>query len=200
MEVSGRRGLLNLLSSTLRFGSEEDGSLHCHLCDLRSKRVAASGYCQNCRENLCSLCIASHERAAHSRHHIVDRTAPRAEGVASDALPKCTSHQNEDVKLYCRAHGKLGCVICMTLTHKLCEIDYIPEVSGNFVMSEEYLTFESNIENFKERCAQNIEKVDAGISSVRETCSDLIKSIKATKKICLRKSWKKLYLSTVTQI
>ncbi|XP_045184611.2 uncharacterized protein LOC123542712 [Mercenaria mercenaria] len=183
MAVSGRRGLNNLLSTTLRFGSEEDTVLYCHPCELNGQTVDANGYCQNCRENLCNSCINSHQKATTTRNHTVSKNFEfLSTAVASDKLQSCSAHQNEEVKLYCRAHETLGCVICMTISHKLCEIDYIPEVSEQFVKGDEYMSFESIVNKLKERCAIGLSKIEAYIVDIETAYANVISSVETTRK------------------
>ncbi|XP_053387355.1 transcription intermediary factor 1-alpha-like [Mercenaria mercenaria] len=183
MAVSGRRALDNLLSTTLRFSSQAGTIVSCHPCGLSGQIVNAEGYCQNCRKYLCNSCISSHEKATLTTKHVVNKNFEfTSTADANDKLQSCSTHPNEDVKLYCRAHGRLGCVICMTLSHKLCEIDFIPEVSEQFVKSDEYLSFETNVSNIKERCTIGLSKIEANITDIETEYANVISAVENTKK------------------
>ncbi|XP_045183566.2 E3 ubiquitin-protein ligase TRIM33-like [Mercenaria mercenaria] len=183
MEVSGRRPLSNLLSKTLRFGSEEDTGLYCHACELNGQTVNVNGYCQNCRTYLCTSCIRNHGKATPTRNHIVNKIVDSSSTtVASDKLQNCLTHQNEEIKLYCRAHETFGCVICMTLSHKLCEIDFIPEVSEQFLKGDEYLSFQANVNNLKERCELGMNKIEANMVEIETAYAKVISAVEDTRK------------------
>ncbi|XP_045184366.2 uncharacterized protein LOC123542528 [Mercenaria mercenaria] len=179
MAVSGRK----VLSTTVCVGSEEDIILYCHPCELSGQTVNANGYCQDCKTSLCDSCITSHKNATQSGNNVINRSFMQSSiSVSSDKLQNCPTHEAEEVKLYCRAHETFGCVICMTLSHKQCEIDYIPEVSEQFLKGYEYLSLETNLDNLKERCAVGLSKIEANIIDIETAYANVISEVESTRK------------------
>ncbi|XP_053391487.1 uncharacterized protein LOC128554259 [Mercenaria mercenaria] len=70
----------------------------------------------------------------------------------------------------------------MTLSHKLCEIDFIPEVSEQFLKGDEYLSFETNVSNVKERCAIGLSKIEANIVDIETEYANVISADENTRK------------------
>ncbi|XP_053387265.1 uncharacterized protein LOC128551023 [Mercenaria mercenaria] len=99
-------------------------------------------------------------------------------GISGDKLQKCVKHQNEEIKFYCLAHENFGCNTCITLSHKLCETAYIPEVSEKFSTHFEYLHYEKCIQDLKESCAVNICKLEADIVRIEKQYTNVMSEIK----------------------
>ncbi|XP_045184694.2 uncharacterized protein LOC123542768 [Mercenaria mercenaria] len=180
MAYSEREPFKGLLSSTstLRFGSEEDTCLCCRLCELSGLTVSANGYCQNCQENLCDNCIASHHR-----NHIVNRNSVSLSAAeASDKLQNCSTHQNEEVNLYCRVHEKFGCATCIKSSHELCEIDFFPEVSEKSVKQDDILSFQKSVKDLKERCADALCEIEENVIDIEEAYANAVSAVEKTRK------------------
>ncbi|XP_060578169.1 uncharacterized protein LOC132735250 [Ruditapes philippinarum] len=98
--------------------------------------------------------------------------------LSSGELQSCSLHPQEQVKLYCRTHGNLGCIICMTVSHKQCDIDYIPDVSETFLTNgNDYIGFKSNLDTLKVRCDVGLREIGLNTATVTTTYDDVIRSI-----------------------
>ncbi|XP_053389506.1 uncharacterized protein LOC128552483 [Mercenaria mercenaria] len=51
---------------------------------------------------------------------------------------KCTRHGNKTIEFFCTQHDSLGCTVCITLNHRACKIDYIPDKCAGIGDTEEY--------------------------------------------------------------
>ncbi|XP_045183946.2 uncharacterized protein LOC123542273 [Mercenaria mercenaria] len=102
--------------------------------------------------------------------------------TANEELANCPRHQGEKITLYCRAHRKLGCLTCMTVSHKLCEIDEIADVSEKFLKEEEYANYEKCIDDLNETCGVNISKLEADIANIEAQYNHVIAEIKKRRK------------------
>ncbi|XP_053393566.1 tripartite motif-containing protein 45-like [Mercenaria mercenaria] len=110
-----------------------------------------SDFCVDCEEHLCESCFNHHKRAKPSRHHtLLDKhNMPQSLQVSSQPIPHalpgdltkpCSTHKKEMIKFYCHHHNALLCSVCVTLKHQstACHVDYIPDISGKIVNSNEY--------------------------------------------------------------
>ncbi|XP_045195029.2 E3 ubiquitin-protein ligase TRIM71-like [Mercenaria mercenaria] len=127
------------LSVTLQYGSEDDPELYCQPCDRDGPRVPAHGYCQDCSEYLCKDCYKNHRNPAPCRHHILlDETKmPKLPSHSThrsshDLTEQCQQHEGKVIEYFCHDHNILGCCACITIDHRNCKADYIPDLSKNF--------------------------------------------------------------------
>ncbi|XP_045172829.2 uncharacterized protein LOC123534585 [Mercenaria mercenaria] len=73
----------------------------------------------------------------------------------------CTKHASEIVKYFCKQHNAVGCGDCMILDHKSCKIDYISDISKDFIDGEEYeqlVTTAKQLENNAKSLKKEIEE------------------------------------------
>ncbi|XP_045173495.2 uncharacterized protein LOC123535039 [Mercenaria mercenaria] len=145
MEVSGRRGREKDFSSSLSRGSDDADQLYCLPCKQEGSRVQAFGYCQNCAEHLCETCYKVHTKPSPLRNHILlDKTQmPKTQDPSRPTIPQdltetCQQHNGKIIEYFCNDHKTLGCSPCMTMNHRNCKIDYIPDVSRTYIASPQY--------------------------------------------------------------
>ncbi|XP_053402779.1 uncharacterized protein LOC128558036 [Mercenaria mercenaria] len=146
MEVSGRRSSNDKDKNlSLSRGSADDFEFSCQPCAGEGNHVEAAGFCQNCEEYLCITCYKYHCKPTPTRHHVLlDKyNMPKDRAPASSAkygcTLTCTKHASEIVKFFCKQHDAVGCGDCMILDHKSCKIDYIPDISKDFIDGGEYV-------------------------------------------------------------
>jgi hypothetical protein len=109
---------------------------------------------------------------------------PKTRAIApttSDATAgTCEKHSDKPLEFYCRDHKLVACYVCVTLEHKQCKVDYIPDVSGN--MSEEMTNVLEQLESFIKRCKSNVEYVTKAAQNLDLSHSKVVEDIKAFKK------------------
>ncbi|XP_045174543.2 uncharacterized protein LOC123535854 [Mercenaria mercenaria] len=141
MAVSGRKS--SDFRGSISKGSAEDFDHSCEPCLVIGKHVEAHGFCVECQEYLCKNCYAYHKQIkATKSHQLLDKknmgqhTFQRTDSAV--CFEKCTIHGNEIIKFFCTTHEYLGCTDCITLNHRACEIDYIPDKCAGIGDTEEY--------------------------------------------------------------
>ncbi|XP_053402777.1 uncharacterized protein LOC128558034 [Mercenaria mercenaria] len=155
MEVSGRRSS-NDKNLSLSRGSADDFEFSCQPCAGEGHHVEAAGFCQNCEEYLCITCYKYHCKPTPTRHHVLlDKYNMPKDKTPSSAkygcTLTCTKHASEIVKFFCKQHDAVGCGDCMILDHKSCKIDFIADISKDFIDGEEYeqlVTRAKQLENY----------------------------------------------------
>jgi hypothetical protein len=130
MDVSGRKQ--RKIHESVESGSAEDSDFKCEPCRTIDQCVDAYGYCVNCKDFLCETCCSCHKTSKASlNHHILGRSQfnniPATKPQFNECKESCHLHQEEVIKFFCPMHNALGCNDCMTLDHRTCEIEYIPE-------------------------------------------------------------------------
>ncbi|XP_045175653.2 uncharacterized protein LOC123536503 [Mercenaria mercenaria] len=141
MAVPGRK--VSDFHGSVSKGSAEDFDHSCEPCLAIGQHVEAHGFCMDCQEYLCKNCFAYHRRIKATKHHNlldVDSIGKHTIHSADSALcvEKCHKHQNECIKFFCTNHEFLGCTDCITLNHRTCKIDYIPDKCARIGDSGEY--------------------------------------------------------------
>ncbi|XP_060606636.1 E3 ubiquitin-protein ligase TRIM33-like [Ruditapes philippinarum] len=130
MAVSGRKqsDLLGSVSA----GSAKDFDHCCEPCLTTGQRIEAHGFCVTCQEYLCKTCHDVHRKTKVSRNHqILQRNdfdkIQTTRKSNNECTEMCQVHKKEIIKFYCPSHHALGCNDCITLGHRSCKVDYIPE-------------------------------------------------------------------------
>ena len=156
MDVSGRREDVKDLSASLLQSSDDGDNLVCLPCKQYGSYAIAFGYCQNCAEHLCETCYKSHKKPAPCRNHVLlDKAqmpkSPTQYTTASDLTETCNTHHGQVIEYFCKDHKVIGCSPCITMNHRTCKINYIPDISRNYITSPEYQNFMQSFSRLNER-------------------------------------------------
>ncbi|XP_053407732.1 E3 ubiquitin-protein ligase TRIM71-like [Mercenaria mercenaria] len=200
MEVSGRKVTGNI-SKYFFLGSEEDIPLFCEPCDRDGPRVPAHGFCKNCAEYLCESCYKIHRKPTPCKKHILlDKTQmlqipcrkivplenslkPRTLGqnvlpVPNDLTEPCQLHPGKFIDYYCCDHKILGCSPCITINHRNCNVNYIPEVSKNYYSNPEYLHLMQSLTALKDSCKKITDHANTHKVRIQKNQESIQKGVK----------------------
>ena len=94
----------------------------CSPCLNMKKHTEGDHYCMECQDYYCLKCVAIHNNfPALSNHTIVGKSDRKYKELAGSFKPfpteRCQHHNTKLVDMYCTAHKKVGCSVCMTLEH-----------------------------------------------------------------------------------
>ncbi|XP_060602491.1 E3 ubiquitin-protein ligase TRIM45-like isoform X2 [Ruditapes philippinarum] len=176
MEVSGK------VTST----SKTNFNLYCITCDTDGLKEPAYGFCQDCQEHLCKSCFQHHRRSRLSRNHVLlDKDAMPTQQTAVDVntdviTDNCTNHRDKPLEFYCNNHKTVACYVCVTLEHKQCKVDYIPDVSGN--ISGELIDLNKKMEDLVKKCEYNIMKASAATKQLEQSRGKVVEDIRLLRK------------------
>ncbi|XP_053390079.1 uncharacterized protein LOC128553001 [Mercenaria mercenaria] len=137
MAVSGRK--LTVFHGSM-FSRSKDHT--CDPCLTIGQHIKAHAFCVDCQEYLCKNCFECHQRTKASKHHqLVDISYMDKQSVSSRCsnvtTEKCHVHKKEVIKFFCKNHEVLGCTDCMTMGHRTCDLDYIPDICAGIGESDE---------------------------------------------------------------
>ncbi|XP_060576277.1 uncharacterized protein LOC132733632 [Ruditapes philippinarum] len=188
MAVPGKKATKQFSSSTISKGSDEDLKIYCQPCDRDGPRLPAHGYCVNCSEHLCETCFTVHRRHTLSRHHtLLDKSSmpqtlsPLSQRPSDNFTKPCPKHNIEMIKFYCHDHKALLCSVCVTLEHTAssCNVDYIPDISGQIIKSEEYQSVLNEIDDITKKCSKTLKDIkkknDESNKSLTDVMTDIMK-------------------------
>ncbi|KAJ8398486.1 hypothetical protein AAFF_G00427410 [Aldrovandia affinis] len=77
--------------------------------------TAASGWCVECGEALCSICVSAHQRVRVTRDHTV---LPQKLPTGFMPAMFCAIHKKEPMKLFCVSCNQLTCRDCQLTYHR----------------------------------------------------------------------------------
>ncbi|XP_060600340.1 uncharacterized protein LOC132753821 [Ruditapes philippinarum] len=167
----------------------DDSTLVCLPCEIDGLKEPAYGFCQDCQEHLCETCFKHHRRPRPMRNHVlVDQesmpktqvNAPTASDMSGDTADFCKKHQDKPLEFYCRDHTSVACYVCVTLEHKQCKVDYIPDVSGN--LSDEMTDILEQMQALITKCQSNIEYVSKAAQNLDQSHAKVVEDIKVFRK------------------
>ncbi|XP_060602600.1 E3 ubiquitin-protein ligase TRIM71-like [Ruditapes philippinarum] len=166
--------------------SAEDSTLVCLPCDIDGLKEPAYGFCQDCQEHLCETCFKHHRRPRQMRNHVLvekeymPKTQVNAPTTSEDMEDFWTKHQDKPLEFYCRDHTSVACYVCVTLEHKQCNVDYIPDVSGN--LSDEMADILEQMESLITKCKSNIEYACKAAQHLDQSHAKVVEDIKVFRK------------------
>ncbi|XP_060573335.1 uncharacterized protein LOC132731217 [Ruditapes philippinarum] len=191
MAVPGKKASKQFSSSTTSMASDEDLQIYCQPCDEEGTRHHAHGYCTECKEHLCQTCFKAHKINKFTKKHtLLDATSmPKVlqhpstsiDSGQSDALTTpCLKHPQETIKFYCNNHTEFLCSVCVTLEHQAtpCNVDYIPDISGDIIDSKEYQVIFNAVNTTSARFQQILKDVKDSTHKSNSSLKDALVDIK----------------------
>ncbi|XP_060581990.1 E3 ubiquitin-protein ligase TRIM71-like [Ruditapes philippinarum] len=172
MEVSGK----------LTVSSEQDSNLYCLPCDRDGLKEPAFGYCQDCEEHLCESCYKHHRKQKPSMNHVLldkDRMPQQSKSgnINNDQITDfCTKHSDKLLEFCCNTHNSNACYVCVTLEHKHCKVDYIPDVSRN--VSNELEKLIDRMETLIQKCKSNVKIAETATTNIEQMYKAVVEDIK----------------------
>ena len=137
----------NTLKTSPDLGSEEIPSIACEPCEeLDGNVIQAAGYCVNCDEYLCAVCLVQHCRPKTMRNHVLkDKISmPKSKpNIAQQTFvsEKRKFHSDEEILIFCMTHDQLCCKLCQLISHSHCDTGKIVELSKqNSIQSVQEMT------------------------------------------------------------
>ncbi|XP_053383608.1 uncharacterized protein LOC123535591 [Mercenaria mercenaria] len=180
MAVSDRK--VSDFRGSVSKGSAEDFDHSCEPCLAIGQHVEAHGFCVDCQEYMCKNCSAYHQRIKATKHHNllnIDSMGKHTIHSTDSAVctEKCHIHKNEFMKFFCTNHEFLGCTDCITLNHRTCKIDYIPDKCAGIGDSDEYRELMTELDRKMKHMDAMLEKATLQDKEVDSSYDHIIKEI-----------------------
>ncbi|XP_074661361.1 E3 ubiquitin-protein ligase TRIM56-like [Tubulanus polymorphus] len=98
-------------------------SKYCDYCNFTGHKIVATGWCLECKDNLCTTCTSAHQKTKITRSHAV---APFKEiknhrydhDIRESQTIPCAKHDDKNLTEYCVTCDELVCAECSTGDHK----------------------------------------------------------------------------------
>ncbi|XP_033731669.1 E3 ubiquitin-protein ligase Midline-1-like [Pecten maximus] len=113
----------NQLFASSTFKETESGQTFCHGCLTDDEENVASFWCKACSEALCQPCRVAHRRSKLlSTHKVIaiDEVSKTDIRMPVSIVNTCPRHTGKTIEVYCHNHNALCCVLCVTLSHRMC--------------------------------------------------------------------------------
>ncbi|XP_045170863.2 uncharacterized protein LOC123533285 [Mercenaria mercenaria] len=147
----------------ITYDSDEVHEMFCEQCDNHGVYATAGGFCVDCLEYMCDMCMVYHKRYLPG-HTQEDRyTMPQ-----DFCLDKCDSHQNKVIKFYCQKCDKFACTKCKEEEHTTCNLGHIPSlIHGNTLdVNTELTGLLEKIDNMSTMLDETKMQIDQNVSKV----------------------------------
>ncbi|XP_060571550.1 uncharacterized protein LOC132729739 [Ruditapes philippinarum] len=168
-------------SGKFAVSAEQDSNLYCLPCNRYSLKRPAFGYCHDCEEHLCERCCKHHRKQKPSMNHVLlDKgrmpQQSKTGNINNDQITDfCTKHSDKLLEFYCETHDSNACYVCVTLDHKHCNVDYIPDVSGN--MSGELDNLIDRMETLIQKCKSNVKIAETVTANIEQMYKAVVEDI-----------------------
>lgn len=157
----------------------------CGPCSRVGRETEPDGYCHECDEHFCSVCIQQHTTISVFRNHILtDRLEMSKEKIIEkekeEVTETCEDHLGEMMRFICVDHQQLCCSICATLKHRQCkELVYIPELDNKETRKQCLQTRKKldNIADDFKKVKRETSKVQDRLDTQKQTFEDALQKL-----------------------
>ncbi|XP_060583383.1 uncharacterized protein LOC132739648 [Ruditapes philippinarum] len=166
-------------SASLTQDSDEVQEMFCEHCDKHDKRyVPAEGFCEECFEYLCAICVKFHKRL------LVSHTIKDKDNMPQDfCREKCSVHQDELVKFYCQACKKFACTECKTQDHGNCSmVNHLPVLVSGIENSQEIKGLTENLDELMKDLENTEKHVNINMKYVASQETKILDTVMKKKK------------------
>lgn len=173
-----------VLSTTLKLARmdargppREDVEMFCEQCDRDGTYAMADGFCANCTEYLCIVCMKYHKK--YMPNHVQQN---KANMPPDFCLVRCSSHSREIIKFYCPKCDDTVCPKCWQERHKKCsDMKHIPTLLWNTTFNHEWKDLKKSMKEISEGLSIIKEDADASLKQVSFNRSDVLALISKRK-------------------
>ncbi|XP_053396015.1 E3 ubiquitin-protein ligase rnf213-alpha-like [Mercenaria mercenaria] len=132
------------LSMSFTQDSDEYREMHCEQCDMYNEKSTADGFCIECMEYMCNVCLKYHSRLSPGHRQQDKSTMPQ-----DFCFEKCSRHTSKLIKYYCFTCKTFACYECKLRDHEQCnEIGHVPTVAKGVENSGELKDLFKDIKTF----------------------------------------------------
>lgn len=130
---------------------DESQDLICETCREFGTLLPADGYCVDCKEFLCEVCVSHHRTPRPFKHHMLkskhDMPMRNSEQFPSGYLLKrCQLHPDKGIISYCKTHDQLCCETCVSIGHMVCpDLNSIHALGADIETDSEFLEFSKKL-------------------------------------------------------
>ena len=112
-------------SSLYKYESDQVIEFECDSCKFDGNLEEATGYCVDCQEYLCEICLRCHQRNKASKSHSILqgsnlRQSQIAKRPAVKTTETCHIHPNKPILHFCTEHDDVVCTDCKITDHRAC--------------------------------------------------------------------------------
>ncbi|XP_060596092.1 uncharacterized protein LOC132750165 [Ruditapes philippinarum] len=166
-------------SASLTQDSDEVQEMFCEHCDKHDKQyVPAEGFCEDCVEYLCGICLKFHKR------YMPTHTTKDKDNMPQDfCLEKCSIHQDELVKFYCQACKKFACTECKIQDHGNCSmISHLPALVPGIENSQEIKELNESLDELIKDLENTEEQVNINKKEIASQETKILDKVMKKKK------------------
>ncbi|KAJ6236995.1 hypothetical protein M0813_03402 [Anaeramoeba flamelloides] len=147
---------------------EEKETIWCDTClQEDNKKVSATVYCHDCKQNLCEQCDFIHKVSGYRKH--------KRDLIKDDnSSEKCPIHQNSKLSRYCKNCQKLICSECVFehSNHEIISFDQSMDFYKELINEQKQC-----IQNHFERINENFEQLNNSEKNLKKNKETILKEI-----------------------
>ncbi|KAG7469518.1 hypothetical protein MATL_G00129640 [Megalops atlanticus] len=139
------------------------------------EETAVSGWCVECGEALCSICVSAHQRVRVTRDHTI---LPQKLPTGFTPTVFCPTHREEPVKLFCMTCDKLTCRDCQLTYHRNHSYKFLDEAIA--AQREEIESLMVRVRQQRETVKQSLLDLDGRLLDLVEVKSRMKAELQKT--------------------
>ncbi|XP_036394573.1 E3 ubiquitin-protein ligase TRIM33 [Megalops cyprinoides] len=139
------------------------------------EETAVSGWCVECGEALCSICVSAHQRVRVTRDHTI---LPQILPSGFTPTVFCPTHREEPMKLFCMTCDKLTCRDCQLTYHRNHSYKFLDEAIS--AQREEIESLMMRVRQQRETVKQSLLDLDGRLLDLVEVKSRMKAELQKT--------------------
>ncbi|XP_053385752.1 uncharacterized protein LOC123538994 [Mercenaria mercenaria] len=149
--------------TSLTQDSDELVEMYCEHCEKdENKYVPAEGFCVDCVEYMCAMCIRFHKR------YVKDHSIKDKDSMPQDfCFDKCSIHTDQLIKFYCNDCQKIACSDCKSNEHNNCtNVKYLTTMVEGIEQSKELSDLIENMDTLSKQLDETENQINSNIKSL----------------------------------
>ncbi|WAR09847.1 TRI33-like protein, partial [Mya arenaria] len=172
------------LSSSVYQTSDLIHDFACSPCKDDGLNNEAQFFCDQCRKYYCNNCVAHHNKLFRTHSVLGKQAVSKWVGYAGlSPIEICDKHGDKKLDMLCEDHDELGCYVCVSLTHRMCQsIKHIPDIAGKVKSTTEFKQFPSNVRLTSSKLQSLSDKTLQNKQSLKDAGKKILAEIKSLRK------------------
>jgi len=157
--------------------------LWCEVCDEGNNTVATV-YCIECRQHLCQECFSRHKRQQFAKTHsiVTLENRRRPQNITKIHKSYCTTHNEEQLKLFCYDCKQTVCLMCFAIGHNGHKCSDISESTETFKkqlmknnenMNQTIISTKKELDGLTCDTSKHLQQIVVAQQNIAKQCSEL---------------------------
>ncbi|WAR26512.1 TRI33-like protein [Mya arenaria] len=153
----------------------------CSPCKDDGLNNEAEFFCDECKKYYCNNCVNLHNKLFRTHTVLGRQDVSKWLGYAGlSPIEICDKHGDKKLELLCEDHDELCCLICVSLTHRMCQsIKHIPDLVDGLKKQTDFIKLPADVQKINHRLQEITKKRTHNKESLKVSGKKLLAEIQS---------------------